>query len=125
MGKLIENLNLTKQMYMLAGAAVISQFVLLGYIWLASSASTSFASVRFGITVIAVVASILVSGVAYYLGLFNAARATTMVSGLNALAKGDLGKKIDIRGKYPRFLSFWHWVYVVNRRKGPSRFTNI
>jgi methyl-accepting chemotaxis protein len=114
MGKFVEKLNLSKQMYMLAGAAVISQFIILGYIWLASSASTSFSSARIGVTVIAVAASILVSGIAYYLGMFNSERATTIVSGLNALAKGDLGKKIDIQGKDE--FAWMCWEYTCARK---------
>lgn len=99
MDKFVQKFNLGQQMYMLATMCIVSQLIMLGYIWLANSFSMSSNTTKIEVTIMAVIACILVSGFAYYLGIFNSHRATVIISGLHALAKGDICKKLDIQGK--------------------------
>ena len=83
---------------MLAAMCIVSQLTMLGYIWLANSSAMLSNTTKIEVTIMTAVACILVSGFAYYLGRFNSRRATTIISGLHALAEGDIGKKLDIQG---------------------------
>ncbi len=121
MGNIVQKLNLSRQMYLLAATSVVSQFIMLGYVWLTISELTSFSSARMGITFISVTACLLVAGLAYYLGAFNSARAETIVGGLHALAKGDLGKKLDLRGKDEFAWMCWEYTCA---RKGFGEMVN-
>ena len=110
MGKLIQTLSLSRQMYVLAGVSITGQLGVLIYTWSTGASS----GLRSGITIMLVLSSLLAAVCAAYLGRFNAKRAETIVDGLHAFAEGDLSKKIDLRGKDE--FAWMCWEYTCARK---------
>ncbi len=110
MGKLIQTLSLSRQMYVLAGVSITGQLGALIYVWSIESSS----SLRSGMTVMLLLSSLVAAVCAACLGRFNAKRAETIVGGLHAFAQGDLSKKIDLRGKDE--FAWMCWEYTCARK---------
>ncbi len=114
MENIVQKLSLSKQMYLFAFSCAVGQLTVLAYIWFGVSASTSLNSVGIVITIITVGTCLVVSALAYYLGEFSSKRAELVVEGLNAIAKGNLGKKMDIKGKDE--FAWMCWEYTCARK---------
>ena len=110
MGKLIQTLSLSRQMYALAGISILGQMGVLIYIWSIESSS----GLKSGLTIMIVFSSLLAAACAACFGRFNAKRAETIVGGLHAFAQGDLSKKIDLRGKDE--FAWMCWEYTCARK---------
>ncbi len=95
----LENYSLRKRMYIVAGFGIIGLllFALLG--WYLQTAQLANAT-QWQITVgYIVVASAIVMYLAHVIGRFGDLRATTLVTGIQNIKKGDLTQKIVISGK--------------------------
>ncbi len=95
----LENYSLKKRMQIVAGIGVIGLFVVIGYgLYLASTGASSPADFT-PVLILAVIMSIALFFVATYIGNFGAARANTLVAGIQNIKKGDLTQKVVIPGK--------------------------
>lgn len=110
MEKLLNQFNLTRQFHIVAGLGIIANITLL---FMATDVINDFA----GHSTAAVVSLISVLGltvVAVYLGRHNARRAEIVVGAMNAIAKGDLTKKISLLGKDE--FAWMCWEYTCARK---------
>ena len=95
MGDLIHRLCLKQQMYVLAGICAFSHIFVIGLVWL----NVDLRSGLPGVTVIAVLTLGVSIFLAHYLGALNGARAKLIVDAMNAMAQGDLSKRVDMDGE--------------------------
>lgn len=115
MEKIFSQFNLSRQFYIFAGVGIITNLLLL---FVATDLVSDFTG---SLTAVSVsMASVCVLAVlAYLMGRHNARRAETVVGAMNAIAKGDLTKKIKVLGKDE--FAWMCWEYS-NARKG---FTEV
>ncbi len=113
MGKLIEKLNLRRQFYVVAGVAVMWNIAVFGVLYMSGGISGDSSLLY---TELAIIAAAIVSicGLAHFLGIFNANRATTIVEAMGSMAKGDLTKKISLSGKDE--FAWMCWEYTCARK---------
>ncbi len=119
MSKFLTQLNIRKQMYLLAGIAVTGNVVLLVVATMnalsGASWSTIFQNVNYLIELTFILISIAsVCVLSHILGTQNAQRAEMVVGAMGALAKGDLTKKISIEGKDE--FAWMCWEYTCARK---------
>lgn len=95
----LENYSLRKRMYIVAGFGIIGLllFALLG--WYLQTAQLAAATQWQIIAGYIIVASAIVMYLAHVIGRFGDSRATTLVTGIQNIKKGDLTQKIVISGK--------------------------
>ena len=123
MGKFIEKFCITHQFYMVAGiaSAGIVSMLLLGFYLFDSQIGTAGAMTA--MTTFAVIAIVVIAGFAHYLGVFNGKRAEVVVGAMSKMAKGDLTKKIDIRGKDE--YAWMCWEYTCSRKGFKEMIENV
>lgn len=110
MDKLLNQLNLTRQFYLAACIGIISNLVLL----FASTNIIKQFSSHLSEFFVCVISIVVMSASAHYLGRRNASRAETVVGAMNAIAKGDLTKKISVLGKDE--FAWMCWEYTCARK---------
>ena len=110
MEKLLKQLNLTRQFYVLAGIGILTNLVLL---FVATDPVTNFTTYINEFMVSMVSVTILVA-MSIYMGRHNRRRAETVVGAMNAIAKGDLTKKITVLGKDE--FAWMCWEYTCARK---------
>ena len=110
MEKLMSQLNLTRQFYLMAGLGVLANVLLLvvatDVVTEFSAHTTEFMTSLGSIVFLALMA--------LYMGRRNARRAETIVGAMNATAKGDLTKKISLLGKDE--FAWMCWEYTCARK---------
>ena len=114
MGNLLQHLRIRQQMYILASFTVLSYVIASVYLWIKIPAESELTSLIAGILIFGVITSIVVFGVASYLGTFNNKRAELVVIAMAAMAKGDLTKRSDVFG-HDEF-AWMSWEYTKARK---------
>jgi len=110
MEKLLKQFNLTRQFYILAGIGILTNLALL---FVATDPVTNFTAYINEFVVSMVSVAILVA-MSVYMGRHNRRRAETVVGAMNAIAKGDLTKKITVLGKDE--FAWMCWEYTCARK---------
>lgn len=115
MEKFLETLNLTKQMYLMAVVGSLGVLTI-------SILNVVFPDVGMLVEGVAVLATIaLTFFIGHYLGRRNARRAELIVGSMGALAKGDLTRKISVKGKDEFAWMCWEYTCA---RKGFTEVVN-
>jgi len=107
MNKLIEQLNIRQQFYVVVGLCAMGMLILM-----VVGIGIDNISLEVGMGIGVTVAVMLALG--HYFGKFNGSRALVIVQGLHAFAEGDLVKKIDLRGKDE--FAWMGWEYTCARK---------
>ena len=113
MNKLIEKLNIKRQMYLLATVAILGNVLSMMVVDFLGFSGT-VEKILFLELAMAICVLCVVGGLAHYLGVFNARRAETIVMAMGAMAKGDMTKKISISGKDE--FAWMCWEYTCARK---------
>jgi methyl-accepting chemotaxis protein len=92
MEKLVTNLNIRKQFYLITGFVVLGLIILESVIHFADLELT-------GSVIASSILAIVIFAIAHYLGKVNGERATLIVEGLHAMSQGELSHKVSITGK--------------------------
>lgn len=108
MGKYIQLLNIRQQFYVLLVLFLLSQASILVWDYL------QFGALHTQILVIDLVSALVLFAVCRYFGDFNGKRAETIVTAMNAMAQGDLSKKINLTGKDE--YAWMCWEYTCARK---------
>jgi len=114
LSKLLERLSLSGLSWLLAGVGTLGIIVVA---WVGHVSRDQEGTVL----IVGGVAALILALLAYGTGRHVARRAETIVSGLHALANGDLGKSCPIPGKDE--FAWLSWEYT-NARKGFSKLVN-
>jgi len=95
----LENYSLKQRMQIVAGIGIVELLLLMGLYWyLESSGMTTGQQLKIAI-VFTIVGSVSLYLIASYIGEFGGKRASTLVSGIQNIKKGDLTQKVVIAGK--------------------------
>lgn len=95
----LENYSLRKRMYLIAGLGITGLLLFALLFWYVQSAQLASATQWQIMVGYIVVASAIVMYLAHVIGRFGDARATTLVTGIQNIKKGDLTQKIVISGR--------------------------
>ncbi|MDT8311430.1 MAG: methyl-accepting chemotaxis protein [Methylophaga sp.] len=95
----LENYSLRKRMYIVAGLGIIGLLLFALLCWSLQTSQLAAATQWQFIGGYIVVASAVVMYLAHVIGRFGDSRATTLVTGIQNIKKGDLTQKIVISGK--------------------------
>ncbi len=114
MSKILEKLSLSALAWLLAGFGITG---IATVAWVGQVSQDEEDTVL----IVAAVAALLTAALAYTIGRHVAKRAEIIVSGLHALANGDLGKSCPIPGKDE--FAWLSWEYT-QARKGFSKLVN-
>jgi methyl-accepting chemotaxis protein len=110
MEKLLKQFNLTRQFYILAGIGILTNLALL---FVATDPVTNFTA-YINEFVVSMVSVAMLVAMSVYMGRHNRRRAETVVGAMNAIAKGDLTKKITVLGKDE--FAWMCWEYTCARK---------
>jgi len=110
MEKFLNQFNLTRQFHIVAGLGIIANVTLL---FMATDIINNPAD-HGTAAVVSLVSVLGLAVVAVYLGRHNAQRAEIVVGAMNAIAKGDLTKKISLLGKDE--FAWMCWEYTCARK---------
>ncbi len=110
MEKLLSQLNLTQQFYITAGMGILTNALLM----MVATGRISNFGVEHAIIAVSLVSIVIIAATAYCFGRHNARRAEIVVGAMNAVAKGDLTKKISVLGKDE--FAWMCWEYTCARK---------
>ena len=110
MEKLLKQFNLTRQFYILAGIGILTNLALL---FVATDPVKNFTA-YINEFVVSMVSVAMLVAMSVYMGRHNRRRAETVVGAMNAIAKGDLTKKITVLGKDE--FAWMCWEYTCARK---------
>ena len=121
-GKIIEKLAIRKQMYLLVGFCVAGIAIVATCADLAHRADNY--NTAFNIMLaIAIGYSLVLLGLAHYMGRFVGKRAEQIVGALKAMSEGDLGHRVKIAGKDE--FAWMAWEYSCARKEFAKMVSEI
>jgi methyl-accepting chemotaxis protein len=107
MEKLITNLNIRRQFYLITGFVTVGLIVL--------ECVNYFAELELiGGIVSSCILAILIFGVSHYIGKIDGKRAELIVQGMHAMSEGDLTHKVNLSGKDE--FAWMCWEYTQGRK---------
>lgn len=95
----LENYSLRKRMYIVAGLGIIGLLLFAVLCWYLQTSQLATATQWQITAAYIVIASVIVMYLAHVIGRFGDSRATTLVTGIQNIKKGDLTQKIVISGR--------------------------